>query len=434
MSSKPVSEQYQFDSIANSFVRNLRALRIFNDQIGAVAAEHDRSATESFTNAFESLFPEGFFSEEEQPAEDEKTGNEVVRSPKLDEADKAEIDKILSNPTNQEALFRAAASYVKAAPVQKKLLRTSVLVSLMSYLEALIADLIHAFYIRHPEAMPAEERTLSLAELRGIGSIEEAESFLAAKEVDSVLRESLDAQFRYFIKRLKVDLAPIDEYRTTVLEVDQRRNLYVHNRGKVNSTYLERVDAKLAEMYGVKKGDLLPIKNDYLRHAMSTVEVVGIVLSQQCWRKWDKKDAGTADGFLVNVTFEGLQEERYDLVEKIAQYSAVTSFESDFSKRAVCINHAIALRDSGNPDGIEQVLGRHDWSACGLNFQVALRAVRGQEDELYDLLPRAVAAEELKQEQFETWPLFRNFRGIDKFKDVISDLFKGSSNPATSSN
>jgi len=423
------NEKYNFTSIAHQFVMNLRALRVFNDRIGAAAVEHDRLALDSFMDTFKTLMPEGTLPEEKEeeeeesaidsPAANHEDSNKDIATPDPEDARIVTAQELKNDPKKMEKLVRAAMSFAKAAPIQARLLRTSVLISLMSYLEALIADLIHAFYARFPQALPAEDRTLSLAELREIGSVEEAEAFLTAKEVDSVLRESLDSQLQYFSKRFKVDLKALDEHKPVTIEIDQRRNLFVHNRGIVNRTYLERVDPKLVEKYEAGKDKKLPIKSDYLRQAMNTVEVAGIVLLQQCWRKWDKTEVASADDFLIDATFDGLLEERYEVVDQLAQYAATTPFENEASKRTVCINHTIALRDSGRSDEIENVLGQYDWSGYELKFRVALCAVRGQEDEFYRLLPRAIAAGEIKRGNLEEWPLFRNFRNTERFSEVI---------------
>lgn len=292
----------------------------------------------------------------------------------------------------------------------------------MSSLEALVADLIHAFYSQFPDALPSEDRTLSLAELRIIGSIEEAEMFLRSKEVDSVLRESLDSQLLYFGKRLKIDLTALSPSKPVLVEVAQRRNLLVHNRGIVNRTYLERVDSALVEEYAAKKDKRFYVSNDYFVAAMNVVEIAGIVLLQQCWRKWRTDDPESAEGFLIDFTFDALVEERYDAVIEIAKYASRIPFKSESRKRRVCINQAIALRDSGRESEVESVLAQYDWSGFQLLFQLALCAVRAQEEQFYQLLPRAIAAGEVTREDLEEWPLFRNFRDATKFTEMLTKL------------
>src|SRR5207249_4190955 len=129
-----------------------------------------------------------------------------------------------------------------------------------------------------------------------------------------------------------------------------------------------------------------------------------------------------------NMTFESLLGEDYQMVEELAKYAGQVRFESENVKRRVCINRAIALRDSGVKDGIEEVLSMYDWSAAALVFKVATAAVREHQDDLYDLLPRAVAGGELTRQDLEDWPLFRPFRGTERFDAMIAKLFTEKTN------
>ncbi len=98
---------------------------------------------------------------------------------------------------------------------------------------------------------------LSLAELREIGSIEEAEQYLAIREADSVLRDGLDKQIEYFSKRLKVDTELLANLIPNLKEITERRNIYVHNNGFVDRGYLTRVPSEVVKKYSAVKGNPL---------------------------------------------------------------------------------------------------------------------------------------------------------------------------------
>ena len=104
------------------------------------------------------------------------------------------------------------------------------------------ADLLNFYYLSYPAALPSDGKLLSLADLREIGSIDEAEKFLIMKEIDAFLHDSTEGQIDYFIKRFKVDLKCVSPYLNWLLEVFLRRNLFVHNNGIVNKIYLKRAD------------------------------------------------------------------------------------------------------------------------------------------------------------------------------------------------
>lgn len=411
-------QPYRFSTIADGFRQNIHGLRVFAERIGEAAATHDRSAMETFAKVIDQLLPDELLLKRDEEG-----------APIEGEFDDARFDALVEDPDTMRQVVAASTAFRKAAPVQQSILRDSTIITLMSHVEAVIADLIHAYYTRFPAAMPADERTLSLNDLRDLGNIEEAERFLIAKEVDSLLRESLETQFDYFRKRFKVDLNPLDPFLNRIVEINLRRNLFVHNRGLVNRTYVTRLPEGLRPESTLTLGEKLTTDEEYIAQAIDMAELCGIILITQCWRKWEKTEAEAAEGFLVDSLFETLQDRRNQLVESLAEF-AYTLEMSEAGQRVACINHAIALRDSSRPDEVPIVLARHDWSATSLRFKLAIHAVLNEEDELYRLLPRAVAAEEIKKEELSNWPLFRPFRGSDRFSREVSQVFLISDEPA----
>ena len=121
-------------------------------------------------------------------------------------------------------ILKATRAFAQRPPVQGALLRNGAVITLVSFFEGLVSEILHVFYREHPDALPAESRSLSLADLRALGSISSAEQFLTSKEVDSILRESLDEQLGHFSKRLQIDLAPLNGLRGEITEVFQPAN------------------------------------------------------------------------------------------------------------------------------------------------------------------------------------------------------------------
>lgn len=122
-----------------------------------------------------------------------------------------------------------------------------------------------------------------------------ADSFIISKEVDAVLRESVENQLLYFTKRPKLDLSPLDDIEPALVEVAQRRILIIYNGGRVNKTYL----AKVRTDSDVKESDELAVDDAYLNTAIDLVQAVGAVLVQLCWRKWDQHECEAPDSWAV---------------------------------------------------------------------------------------------------------------------------------------
>jgi hypothetical protein len=447
--------------ITYKFYENLYALRIFDEQIGQLAEEYDESTKGKFFTGladlagiskdtidttggtpFEMHFKHKISKPDlsllEAPKTDETSPVEIVEQPVVENLDVASSEKesnenlaqaknIIEVEFKDEQHFFQVMKFLRSSRKytarQSKLLRQGALISLISYFESLEIDLLQFFYLAYPAALPSDGKLLSLADLREIGSIDEAEKLLITKEVDTLLRDTTEAQIEYFTKRPKVDLKCLNPYIDNLLEVIQRRNLFVHNNGIVNKIYLSKLSNEYLKQNNIKDGDELEIDGEYLSKAIDTICVCGTMLIQQSWRKWDEKSAEVADTVLREYTYDLLIEKRWNLIDKLADYAASLHFVSDSDARITIINQAIALKEQNKIGEMESLLSKKDWSSCALKFHVALYSLKEQYDKMIPLLTKAIAAGEIDKEAIDEWPLFRWFRESEHYQPVICKLF-----------
>lgn len=222
------------------FIANVHALRIFHEHLGPKADEHDQNIVRQVIEALSELFPSvdhvgltedglAFYTKPpggnttDAQANGGPYGSDpeaTVAVPEEDLPDEIkEVNRRLQNKDILRTVNKIVGSASKRPPMQGNLLRRGALATLVSAFDTLVADLIRYFYSQNPEAIPAENRSLSLAKLKELGSIEDAESFLISKEVDGVLWGSLDSQLKYVAKNLHVDLAPLGDERDLLIEV-----------------------------------------------------------------------------------------------------------------------------------------------------------------------------------------------------------------------
>jgi hypothetical protein len=434
--------------IAQNFYGNLYTLRKFNEQIGSFAEQQDKSRIVQFMSDFANFagVPESKFDPETnkstlsvrvnfselsglEPAMGRAGLDNYVQDqskilPNLDSADSNDTHEItIDDPNKAVEFFKLLENFKKNLPGQTRLLRQGVLFNLVIYFEALIGELLQFFYLSHPRALPSDGRSLTLADLREIGSIENAEKFLIDKEVDDVMRESTKSQLDYFTKRPKANLDALTELMPLLMEIVQRRNLFVHNDGVVNRTYLSNVSKEYLEKNEVKEDDRLKIDQSYLLNAIDMICLCGTVLIQQCWRKWDEDNAEDANTVISDYIYELLIEKRWSMVDRLCNYVSKLDLQSDVIEKIITINYAIALKEQEKIDRMEQLLKQKDWSSCAIKFHVALYALRDDQDNMIGALRKAIAAEEISQDNLLVWPLFRWFRESDKFKETFSHLF-----------
>mgnify|MGYP000586331079 CR=1 FL=1 len=446
------NEAVDFKEILGRFENNIHSIRVFSEQIGAFAEQHDSQIIQSYNDDLSrllgverSLLPDNVLPERVSIVMKVDSGitdsqpNETVDN-SLKENAPSSIDGAVElteqlddgvvvalSPNEGRIAIKEITSLLKtlkkSSPHQGRLLRQGALITLISFFEALISELIQGYYLEYPSALPAEERILSLSDLREIGSIEEAEKHLVAREVESVLRGSFKSQLDYFSKRFKIKILLVGNQLDLLVEIFQRRNLLVHNQGIVNRTYFANVENSLVDKFEAEEGKSLSVSTDYLEQAIDVIYLCGNILTQQCWRKWKKSEQEKADAMVMLSTYDGLLDERYELVNLYSSFCSGLDFSDDQVSRLICINHAIALKELGKYEEMNLILDERDWSACAMRFHVALHALRDEVDELFTKLPLAVAAEEIDEDALLNWPLFRPYRESIEYRQILEDAF-----------
>lgn len=112
---------------------------------------------------------------------------------------------------------------------QISMLYQSSLISLIVFFELLVSRVIHTHITRFPDIIGAEDKTLSLDEIRKIGSFEEAEQFLIDQEVEGIMYGSFEKWYKYLIDKIKLSVTYVEKNKDILVEIFQRRNLLVHN-------------------------------------------------------------------------------------------------------------------------------------------------------------------------------------------------------------
>ena len=386
--------------INDNFQRNIQALYIFNKVIGNFADEHDKTIHKSFADNLKKLL---------SPIEEE-----TDKDKKLSKKGKKELVKLI----NSRVLEKEMKKIRKNAPIQGKLLRKSSLISLMATFETFISQIIQYYYQKFPKAFSSNSDKLSLEKIRELGSLEEAEQLLISNEIDSLLRGNIQSQLDYFEKQLNIDLKPIQSYLEDLTEMSQRRNLLVHNDGIVNKQYLLKTPKK--HLHKIKEGDKISINQEYLLNSIKLINTIGIILFQQCFRKWEKDSISNFNEILINIFYEALLEEDYKLIENLYNYIDSIDIKSDKEKRILVINYCIALKEENKIDEMNTIIEQYDWSATSTDFNMALAILKNENKQAYKYIKQLLASNDLDKESLHDWPIFKSLREKKKFKKIIS--------------
>lgn len=391
------------------FTLRVTAMRLFAEQIGPIADERDEGFREKIVQdlndilGVDVLAPVG-----SEKRSDLKIAVTPVTAGPADETHSEFIP--IAKKVDLDRLYKFATALRRSQSEHGPILRRSALIMAVTQLDALVADLLRAFYGRFPEALDGEEHKLSFKDLCELGSLDIAREVVLARRIDAVLHSSSRDQLSFFSKRLKVDLSHLEPYLDILDETVQRRHIWVHNGGRVSKLYLSRVAPSLIQKFSAVEGEVLPVDSTYLRRAIDRVNLAGVVLGQQCWRKWAPEESAAANDALNENIFDTISDGRYTAAQYLGEYGRGVCKSPDSVRRNTVLNLAQAYKWAGKPDRALQVVVAEDWTSCSLRFQLAVAVIKDDFETAVRLLPLALKSGDVSTPLIETWPIFREFR------------------------
>jgi hypothetical protein len=313
---------------------------------------------------------------------------------------KAKDDDVKEQFENAEKL----ASHIR-------LLYVNSLISLLSTVEWFFSQILHYYYDKFPGSAGIQNKTMTLVDLRSFESVRDAEKFLVDTKIEEILRGSLESWFALLKSELNLKLGYLAALEDDLVEIYQRRNLFVHNGGVVNLIYLNKVKPQLRN---VKAGQILDVNKQYLDAAISKFQKTFILIASELWKKLDKSDKKRGD-VLIDIVYENLVKSRWDISEGLSYFIIHDAELQPIDKVVSQLNYWLCLKRAGRINEAKQDLDKVDYSDKKEIFQLGLFAIRDDEDEFFELLPVVLDAAQLNIERLEEFPIFEDMRKSDRY-------------------
>jgi hypothetical protein len=300
-------------------------------------------------------------------------------------------------------------------------------VALVSEFDAFMSATLRAFYHLKPEALNASDRKLTYAELAAFGSIEAAREHIIEKDVETYLRSSHSEQFVTLESKLGIPLRKDLPVWKDFIELTERRNLFVHNDGVVNSHYLQVCSSERYDCSKLKKGLRLGVSKNYFARAHEAVFELAAKLSHVLWRKLSPETGERADGhFAGTLIYDLVYEKRYRLAQTLADFGSLTfknKWTSDYYRRALVVNRAQAYIWDGKRDEGLRILAAEDWSAASDEFQVCVAALRQDYAAALRYMKSIGPASKPSKDGYRDYPVFRELRKTPEFQQTFLEIF-----------
>lgn len=302
----------------------------------------------------------------------------------------------------------------------------SLLVSLISHYDAYLGRIIRTIYLRLPDLLNTSERKLTFEELTKFDTIDAVREFLIEKEVESVLRSSHIEQFKWMERIYGVVLTKDLKSWSTFIELTERRNLFVHTNGVISSQYLsvcKKNECTLDEH--AQEGAQLGVPQEYFEKSIDCIYEIGIKLGHVLWRKIFPAERADADKHLIGTSYDLLVSERYRLASVVLDFTCIElkTHSNEVFRLMLIVNRALAYKWMGDERTARNAMKGIDWTAKSDEFKLANAVIHDDWAEAKRLMLRIGKSDAVSQQDYLHWPLFREWRKRDEFKEAYMEVF-----------
>jgi hypothetical protein len=307
------------------------------------------------------------------------------------------------------------------------IIKRNFLVSLISQFDTYVGDLIKAIFEVRPEIIQSSEKQLTFSELNKFDSIKDAQEYIIEKEIETVLRENYTEQFKWFENKLKIELRKDLPIWQTFIEITQRRNLFVHNDGKISTQYFSICKEHNVQLDDrLKVGDELEIGLKYFDKSFKCLFEIGVKLNQVIRRNLLPLEIEKADHSFLNISFELIQNRQLELAKTLYDFSDkyIKKHSNDDLKLRILINRAQTYKWLDKDKECKDIINSVDWTARGDLFKLASKVLIDDFHEASEIMKNIGDNEKIMNKSFyKDWPIFKKFRETELFKKTYVEIY-----------
>ena len=310
--------------------------------------------------------------------------------------------------------------------------RRQSIVLLVSRLDEFTASILKIVYRAFPDRLKDHDRSLRFNEFIDAKSIDEIQNRFIESEINALLRQSHLEQIGYIDKQFKIGLEQDFSLLPDFIEIAQRRHLFVHTGGVINRHYIDLCNkAKYKSDDKQNIGEELHVSEEYFKKAVKITYELGLRIGQGVTRRLFKGELDSIDTRLLEWGFDLLLEERWDLASIIFNFGLNIPdnfISNEDSKKIYLMNQAIAYKWTDEEEKMRELIESVDWSASSARFLLVREVLYDRFDSAEKLMGR-IGTDEITEEDFQTWPAFRVFRGTEEFKRGYKKIFRKTFTP-----
>jgi len=170
----------------------------------------------------------------------------------------------------------------------------------------------------------------------------------------------------------------------------------------------------------IAKGEKLTITKKYLMAAIDLVERVFVLLPSEFWKQLEA-DNRLRSRTLLDLTYEHLRAERYKIAEQWSLFTWRDMGQPERNRQKARFSFWQSLKWQDRFDEVAEGMEEADFSAMDDLFSLARYALMDDVDGFFGLLPSVLKSGSLTERGLREWPLFREMRETDRYKEEYAE-------------
>lgn len=307
---------------------------------------------------------------------------------------------------------------------QGDILYSGALMLLVTYFENLVAGVLKKDFIKHPQRVSLDEKSVSYKLLAEVGDIEEIKNILIDQEITNRMYGSFEDWKNFFQKNIKLKLTSWNKSFEHLQEIIARRNLFVHNNGIINNIYIKLVK----EMDSSFIGKHIGISREYIDDAIDTIEYLGIALVLEAWIK----EYADVEEEIKNITDmiyeEYLENEKWEMAKHFYEICLENPKILSADKMLCSINCWQCYKWLGEYEKIRDDVEKVDVSAYKPIYTLGILALKGEYKKFFEYYDNQT---DIGEDELKEWPLFRELRNSQEFQERFPEVIDGEKEKVT---
>lgn len=264
------------------------------------------------------------------------------------------------------------------------------------------------------ELFPAkyiDKQNISFKEIGELQEIEQIKNYLMQREIEKQMRQEHTSWFKLLEDHgLKFD--KLSDTLKELKEIYARRNIWVHNSGEVNSSYLSLVpDSQY------KEGEHTTIRVDYITNVIRVLKTIIYAITIETARLIPKEEVTEYYHRIFTITFDLLVNKEYDITSYVYKILMNTKELPADIRLMSQVNYWISQIALTGLEKHNKEISEWDVSACDKAFQLAKELLLTNYERATVLLEFLFNNKEIGTREIKEWPLFKDYRKTTFYVD-----------------